>query len=221
MAATAMARPKYIETEEGRQKHEEKYQRILDAALEVFANKGFYEAKVTEIAKVAGVADGTIYLYFKNKDDLLISLFESKLEHINCKLREELAKVTGVRARLEHLVWFHLRIALDNPTTARFMTIELRRSAKFMKDYAKEQLAEYVDQWGQVLEEGKATGVLRPDLKTGIFKHLLFGALDHAIMLWVNNPHGKPEDLEEIAAEVTRYVLRSVTTEDEFVPTRR
>ena len=73
--------PKNLDTEEGRRRREEKYQRILDASLTVFSQKGFAEAKISEVAETAGVADGTIYLYFKNKDDLLISLFEAKLEY--------------------------------------------------------------------------------------------------------------------------------------------
>ena len=77
-----MPRPKDIDTVEGRQRHEAKYQRILDAALEIFARKGFHEAKISEIARTAGVADGTIYLYFKNKDDLLIYLFEEQFGKI-------------------------------------------------------------------------------------------------------------------------------------------
>ena len=78
-----MPRPKDIDTAEGRKRHEEKYQRILSASMEVFARKGFAESKISEIAQVAGVGDGTIYLYFKNKDDLLISVFEDRMDNIN------------------------------------------------------------------------------------------------------------------------------------------
>src|SRR6187200_1603345 len=125
-----MPRPKDIDTEEGRQRHEAKYQRILEAALEVFARKGFHEAKISEIARAAGVADGTIYLYFKNKDDLLISLFESRLEAINEGLRRELEPIADRRERLQHIIRYHLRVAQENPTLAAFITIELRRSSK-------------------------------------------------------------------------------------------
>src|SRR5262245_43002310 len=128
-----MPRPKDVDTEEGRIRHEAKYQRILDAALEVFARKGFHESKISEIARAAGVADGTIYLYFKNKDDLLISLFEAKLEAINQGLRRELTGVASARDRLQRVVFYHLRLAQENPTLAAFITIELRRSGKFMK----------------------------------------------------------------------------------------
>ena len=208
-----MPRPKDIDTEEGRQRHEAKYQRILDAALEVFARKGFHEAKISEIARAAGVADGTIYLYFKNKDDLLISLFEAKLESINSGLRQELEQITDQKQRLAHIIRYHLRLALENPTLAAFITIELRRSGKFMKEYAKSQLAEYLAQWGSVIDEGKASGTFRDDLSTGILKHILFGALDHACVTWVNNPQRRPEDLAEVGNHLNRMVMTAVNAQ--------
>ena len=208
-----MPRPKDIDTEEGRARHEAKYQRILDAALDVFARKGFHEAKISEIARAAGVADGTIYLYFKNKDDLLISLFEAKLEAINSGLRADLTGITDARERLEHVIRYHLRLALENPTLAAFITIELRRSGKFMKDYAKDQLSEYLAQWGSVIDDGKAAGTFRQDLSTGILKNVLFGALDHACVTWVNNPQRTPEDLAEVGNHINSLMLTAVSAQ--------
>ena len=205
-----MPRPKDVDTEEGRLRHEAKYQRILDAALDVFARKGFHEAKISEIARTAGVADGTIYLYFKNKDDLLISLFESKLESINSGLRHEMAGVSGPRDKLSQIIRYHLKLAQQNPTLAAFITIELRRSGKFMKEYAKAQLSEYLQQWGHVVDEGKQQGVFRHDVSTGIFEHILFGALDHACVTYVNNPNRREEDLTEVGNQVISLVLRGL-----------
>jgi len=187
-----------------------KYQAILDAALEIFARNGFYEAKITEIARLAGVADGTIYLYFKNKDDLLISLFEAKLEEVNAGLRHELEGVVDARERLRRIIRYHLRRAGEQPTLTAFMTIELRRSQKFMKRYAKAQLAEYLGQWEDVVEDGKREGTFRADISTGIVKNLLFGALDHATMLWVDNPHRKHADLDEVGDHLIACLERAL-----------
>src|SRR6266511_3896381 len=81
-----------------------KRERILDAAIKVFAAEGFYNAKVSQIAQAAGVADGTIYLYFKSKDDLLIQLFEDRMERVNATLREALASEESSTARLKRVV---------------------------------------------------------------------------------------------------------------------
>ena len=205
-----MPRPKDIDTAEGRRRHEEKYQRILSASMEVFARKGFAESKISEIAQVAGVGDGTIYLYFKNKDDLLISLFESKLEEINAGLRDALVGITAPKAQLKAIIDFHLGLALNSVELAALVTIELRRSQKFMKEYAKEQLAEYLDQWNTVLEAGQKSGDFRTDFSTNIFKFIMFGSIDHVIGLWVSNPNRSRDDLLEVGRQLTDSVMRAV-----------
>src|SRR5438477_7485595 len=113
-----------------------KRERILEAAVKIFAEKGFYNAKVSEIARVAGVADGTIYLYFKSKDDLLISLFEDRMERINANLREAIEGTRGAEARIRRIVRLHLELVESNRAMAEVITVELRQSAKFIKEYA-------------------------------------------------------------------------------------
>src|SRR5262245_6867838 len=88
--------------------------RILDAAIKVFAAEGFYNAKVSQIAQLAGVADGTIYLYFKSKDDLLINLFEDRMEQVNANLREAIATESTAVARLRRIVKLHLELVEQN-----------------------------------------------------------------------------------------------------------
>ena len=178
--------------------------------MEVFARKGFAESKISEIAQVAGVGDGTIYLYFKNKDDLLISLFESKLEEINAGLRDALVGITAPKAQLKAIIDFHLGLALNSVELAALVTIELRRSQKFMKEYAKEQLAEYLDQWNTVLEAGQKSGDFRTDFSTNIFKFIMFGSIDHVIGLWVSNPNRSRDDLLEVGRQLTDSVMRAV-----------
>lgn len=208
-----MPRPKNLDTPEGRRRREEKYQRILNASLEVFSKKGFAEAKISQIAEVAGVADGTIYLYFKNKDDLLISLFELKLEEINAGLREVLAPVSEPLEGLKTIINYHLDLAINDPTLATFITIELRRSAAFMKEYAKEQLAEYIGQWQQVIQNGREQNIFDPAMSSNIMKHILFGALDHTCGVWVSNPNRDPADLREVGQQLTQLLIRGLKKE--------
>lgn len=209
-----MPRPKDLDTEAGRARHEHKYERILDAALQVFAAKGFYEARISDIARTAGVADGTIYLYFKSKDDVLISLFETHLEAINRGLRDGLGAIDDAAERIRFVIDYHLRLALENPTLAEFITIELRRSGRFMKRYAKEQFTDYIGQFAQVLDDGRRAGLLRDDFSAGTAAHLLFGALDHACVTWVNNPNRMPEQLGTVGKELTAVVLRGLGARD-------
>ncbi len=205
-----MARPRYSDTEQGRQRQEEKYHRILDAALEVFADKGFYEAKVTEIARVAGVADGTIYLYFKNKDALVVSLVETMLGVIVERMRNSVSGIADARDRLHHMVRFHVFLAHENPTLTRFMTIELRRGSSFVKKHAQKPVKAYLEMWTEILEEGKLQGHFRPGVHTGVLSHLVFGALDYACMAWVSNPERNVDQLNVIMREATETILRAV-----------
>ncbi|MEM1348567.1 MAG: TetR/AcrR family transcriptional regulator, partial [Myxococcota bacterium] len=112
----------------------EKRRRILDGALRAFARKGFYNTKVSEIASEAGVADGTIYLYFKNKDDLLISLFEDRMEWVIERLETELSTGGSVVERLTAFVSLHFMLVEEERDLAEFITVELRQSAKFVKE---------------------------------------------------------------------------------------
>ena len=208
-----MPRQKDQETAEGRRRHEEKYQRILNGAMAVFAEKGFTESRVSEIAERAGVGDGTIYLYFKNKDDLLISLFEAKLEEINAGLRQRITEEMNPKLQLQTVIEYHLNLALESPHLAALVTLELRRSGKFMKEYAKEQFFEYLQQWTLVIENGKEVGFFRKDFSTGILRNILFGALDYVTGIWVSNPKRKASDLHEVAKQLEELILRAISAE--------
>src|SRR5437764_11287253 len=115
---------------------EGKRERILDAAIKVFAAEGFYNAKVSQIAHEAGVADGTIYLYFKSKDDLLINLFEDRMEMVNANLRAALETEGTAVARLKRIVTLHLELVEQNRDMAEVISVELRQSSKFIREYS-------------------------------------------------------------------------------------
>lgn len=159
--------------------------RILDAAVKVFAQEGFFNAKVAQIAHVAGVADGTIYLYFKSKDDLLISLFEDRMEMVNSTLREALTAGENAVDRLRRVVRLHLELVQSNRHMAEVICVELRQSAKFMKDYANPKFAEFLRLIAGAIAEGQKAGELRPDLDPQVIARSLFGALDEISLAWL------------------------------------
>src|SRR5215203_3819426 len=111
----------------------EKRERILSAAERIFARHGFFAAKVSDVAKEAGVGDGTIYLYFKSKDDLLISLFERRMQQVNDLLKNAVAGIKSPRDQLQTFIKTYLQLVHDEPTAVEVLTIELRQSSKFMK----------------------------------------------------------------------------------------
>lgn len=162
----------------------EKRERILEGALRAFAKKGFYNTKVSEIANEAGVADGTIYLYFKNKDDLLISLFEDRMEFLIDRLVSELDAVDNdVLVRLRCVVDMHFQLAIEARELAEFITVELRQSAKFVKEYDNPRFQDYLRILEQIIADGQSQGVLRSDVDRRIVARALFGALDEVLLL--------------------------------------
>jgi len=162
-----------------------KHQLILDAAVSVFARKGFFQSKVSEIAREAGVADGTIYLYFKNKDDLLISVFEVRMQEIIARFRQAIQERRDAGSRLECLVCMHLAEFQANPDLAAVFQVELRQSSRFMKEYKKDDLRQYLDLIGEVVEQGQREGFFRKDLPSGLIKRFVFGSLDEMVSTWV------------------------------------
>ncbi len=164
----------------------DKRDRILAAAERIFARHGFFAARVSEIAKDAGVADGTIYLYFKSKDDLLISLFESRMKQVNETLREAIADKPPIE-QLRAFIRAYLRLIHDEPAAAEVLTIELRQSSKFMKEYDNVEFADFLRMLGGIISKGQESGVFDDTIPSHIAARMLFGVLDELALAWVLN----------------------------------
>ena len=162
----------------------DKRDRILAAAERIFARHGFFAARVTEIAKEAGVADGTIYLYFKNKDDLLISWFEHRMKAVNEDLKATIAGVPP-RDQLRAFIRRYLQLVHDEPTAAEVLTIELRQSSKFMKEYENPQFADFLRMLGGIIAAGQERGEIDASVPSHIAARMIFGMLDELALAWV------------------------------------
>lgn len=163
----------------------DKRARILESALRVFASKGFFGAKVSDIATDAGVADGTIYLYFKSKDDLLISVFENQMIKVNQMLSEAIAKATTPRAKLGAFVRVYFELVEAHPHATEVITLELRQSEKFMREYSNPRFGEFLKILAGVVDEGQKAGAFRTDLPAPVAARAIFGLLDELSLMWV------------------------------------
>jgi TetR/AcrR family fatty acid metabolism transcriptional regulator len=162
-----------------------KYEAILRAAIKVFARSGFFNAKVADVAREAGVADGTVYLYFKNKDDILVSIFNHSMDEALGAGRKRLEEVSDPREKLKRIVHAHLdRLGHDRDLAIVFQ-VELRSSTKFMEQFSATKVSEYLDLIRSVIEEGQRKGVFRKGLNSTIAAKVLFGALDEMATNWV------------------------------------
>lgn len=193
----------------GRKRTDDKRERILRAAVKVFAKKGFYASRVSEIAKAAGVADGTIYLYFDGKDDVLESLFEDRTERLLAALRAELAKHEGARARLRRLIEMQLGLLEGQRELAEVITVNLRQSTRLLRQYGSKRFVEYLEFMATVIADGQRSGEFRDDVSPRVMARALFGALDGVTLTWALG-EARAGGLDKAAAQLAELWLRGL-----------
>lgn len=187
----------------------DKRQRIMEAAIEVFADQGFYNSTVADVAKKAFVADGTIYLYFKNKDDLLISIFEQSMDMFIQTARHRLATARNPKDKLRTFVALHLELVQNYQDLAQVIQIELRQSSKFMKEYANEKFFGYLSIVEEILKEGQKVGLFKSSVNPIILKRAIFGAVDEMALEWVLMKK-KRYTVEEAACQLCEMFIDGV-----------
>ncbi len=187
----------------------DKRRQILDAAIEVFAATGFHKSRVSDIAREAGVADGTIYLYFKSKDDVLISIFEEAMGEMIERAEAAIADLDDPLAKLSRLAVHHMENVEENKTLAKVLQVELRLSNTFMKEYQPKRLRQYMDIIGRIIEDGRERGRIRADVDPRIVRRAIFGALDEIAMQWMLTPN-PTYSLTESAAAVADVFVRGI-----------
>jgi TetR/AcrR family fatty acid metabolism transcriptional regulator len=169
----------------------EKYDRILEAALAVFAEKGFFVSRVSDIADRANVADGTVYLYFKNKDEILATAISTAFDTFMNNARTELEKIADPVERLRKLARLHLEALGGNRNAAIVFQMELRQSTR-LSEFSHQHLIEYFNLVRAAIQQGQQLGVFRPDMPDKIAANCFFGALDEMVTSWVLSEHDFP-----------------------------
>ncbi len=183
----------------------DKRERIHRAAVEVFARRGFFNARVSEIARAAGVADGTIYLYFQGKEDILIQVFRDGMRSFLAALKRELASVVDARTKLEKTIQFHLETIGRDRDLAIVVQVELRHSLKFMSLFSHEELADYLNLLRSIVEEGQKAAIFSTAVHPQMAAKAIFGVLDEMVTSWVLSEKDSP--LADSAEQVSRMLL--------------
>ena len=190
-----------------------KYQQILSAAVEVIAENGFANSRVSVIAARAGVADGTIYLYFKSKDQILMAALDEAFRSFLDKARVETASVSDPLLKLGAVIDLHLRAMSHNRALAVVLQTELRQSAKFLAEFSQRQLRSYLQFLKDIISEGQSAGVFRDDIPANLAVSCLFGALDDVVTAWVLNEKGY--DLLKVGSAIRDLFLNGVAKRSE------
>jgi TetR/AcrR family transcriptional regulator, fatty acid metabolism regulator protein len=183
-------------------------QQILQAATEVFGRSSFDNASVSEIARKAGVAEGTIYQYFKNKQDLFFSIPREKTKAFSAELDLHLEGVTDARDRVRKFVWYYLYFFKTNPDYARSLMLEMRVSRDFTRSRSHKGVRRFTSQALEILKEGQEQGVIRRDVDIYLSRQLLLGILEHVVTRWLLK--GEKEDILRHHEQVSALVLNGI-----------
>jgi len=188
----------------------DKREAILRAAISVFARKGYFNSKVSDIAGEAGIADGTVYLYFKSKDEILHSIFDRAMAEFIAEGRSEIEEIEDPVGRLRRIAELHLeRLGADRDLAVVFQ-VELRGSTKHMQEFSAAGFAEYLDIIRKTIADGQRAGTLRSDVKPIVAAKILYGSLDEMVTNWVLSKKAYP--LAPMAGEVLNIFLGGLST---------
>jgi TetR/AcrR family fatty acid metabolism transcriptional regulator len=164
-----------------------KYHQILEAAVKVFARQGFHQSTIAQIAREAGVADGTIYLYFKNKDDILVQFFSFRAKQVFESFREEVDRAETSSDKLRNLVRRHLAEFQRDRDGAVVYQVETHQNSRLAEAQIKEMSKMYRDLISEIIEQGQQEGTIRKDLYVGLVKRFIIGAVDEVINTWLHS----------------------------------
>jgi|SRR5690625_5156469 len=188
-----------------------KYKQIIDAAVRVIAENGYHASQVAKIAKKAGVADGTIYLYFENKEDILVSVFKEKMGQFINRIQKETEQQSNASDKLRALIQIHFEHLSENYHLAIVAQLELRQSKKDLRLKINQVLKPYLDIIDQIIEEGMTENFFRKDLQLALVRQMIFGTLDETVTTWVMQ--NRRYDLVALVDEVHRLIISGIHQE--------
>ena len=192
-------------------KNKPKYNQIIEAAVQVIAENGYHASQVSKIAKKAGVADGTIYLYFKNKEDILISVFEEKMGQFINHISDEIKKKDNANDKLYVLIQMHFRQLSEDPHLAVVTQLELRQSNPALRIQINKVLKPYLTVIDSIIQEGIEEKIFRNKLNITLVRQMIFGTLDETVTNWVMKE--RKYNLVQQALEVHTLLTEGITSE--------
>ncbi|MGD2016297.1 MAG: TetR/AcrR family transcriptional regulator [Desulfobacterales bacterium] len=187
-----------------------KYHLILEAAVKVFARQGFYQSTVAQIAREAGVADGTIYLYFKNKDDILVNFFQYKTKQVFERFRVEVNRAENSLDKLHNLIRRHLAEFQRDRDMAILYQVGTHQIDRLAEDQIREMSKMYQDLISEIVEAGQQEGRIRKDLYVGLVKRFILGGVDEVINTWLHSE--REYDLVSMADPLVELFVRGIGT---------
>lgn len=185
-----------------------KYKQIIDAAVRVIAKNGYHASQVAKIAKEAGVADGTIYLYFKNKEDILVSVFKEEMGQFIYRIQKQIEQQSTASNKLHALIHTHFTQLSENYEMAIVAQLELRQSNKDLRLKINQVLKEYLNIIDQIIKDGINEGMFQDGLPLPLVRQMIFGILDETVTTWVMQD--RRYDLVQLTDDVHRLIIHGI-----------
>ena len=182
---------------------------ILQAAIEVFSKGSFRSSSISEIAKRANVAEGTIYQYFKNKEDLFFSIPIQKTVEFTEEFDLHLQGITGTFNKIRKFIWYYLYFFKTNPGYGRILMLEMRVSRSFVKTKTYNFLKKSTKRILEIIREGQQDGTIRKDVNIYILRQLILGILEHVVTRWLLK--GEKYDLMEYYEDINKLITNGIS----------
>ena len=187
-----------------------KRRNILEAAIKVFARRGFFQSTISQIALEAGVANGTIYLYFKNKEDILVQIFNFKTSQVFKKFQEEVEKADNSIDKLKNFVRRHLEEFQRDRDMAIVYQAETHRQSRLSESHIKKMSEMYLNIVTEIVEQGQQEDAIRRDLYVSLVKRFILGGVDEVINTWLHSK--KKYDLASMADPLVELFIKGIGT---------
>jgi len=194
-----------------RKKDEEKRKKILNAATKVFARVGFSNTRIQDVAQEAGIAHGTVYLYFKSKDDLFISIFQESLGELIDYISSEVQKKDSAEDKLRRMISLQLDVIEENPDLTKLILIEFPRTGNFLNDRNIDVLSNYIDVIGDVLKNGIEEGIFSTNVKPDIIATMIYAAMQGIATRWILD--GMNYSIKTMDVEISEIFLKGLKSQ--------
>ena len=194
-----------------RKKDEEKRKKILDAATKVFARVGFSNTRIQDVAQEAGIAHGTVYLYFKSKDDLFISIFQESLGELIDYISSEVQKKDSAEDKLRWMISLQLDVIEENPDLTKLILIEFPGTGNFLNDRNIDVLSNYIDMIGDVLKNGIEEGIFSTNVKPDIIATMIYAAMQGIATRWILD--GMSYSIKTMDVEISEIFLKGLKSQ--------
>ncbi|WP_416899926.1 MAG: TetR/AcrR family transcriptional regulator [Minwuia sp.] len=203
MAASAAEKRSYV-----RMPREARMREIESAARTVFAQHGFNDAPISEIARRAGVSEGAIYKFYANKRELLHTILAAWYRGMIDDFIAKLEGVEGTRARLHVVIWQHLKSIRENPDLCRLFYSEVRSAPDYYATELYRINRDYTRVLLEILQTGMALGDIRADISPPLVRDVIFGGIEHRVTGYLAERGSF--DHEAVAAQLSEMVFAGI-----------